>query len=349
MAPGELRADPEALKPVVRVLAYGPQSWAEARLDNVEDLEALRRQHRVVWVNVDGLGDVQLIAKIGKIFGLHPLAVEDVINVQQRPKVESYDTFHFIVLRMVSSDTTHSTDQMSLILGENYVLSFQERASDCFDCVRERLRKKYTSLLEGGSDFLAYSLIDALIDHYFPVLEQLGEQVDTLQEQIVGNPDPSLVHQINGIKRHLARLRRAIWPLRDELSALMRQRTFIAQQTTIYLRDCYDHTIVLMDLLESLREITGSLMDIYLSSVSNKMNEVMKVLTVIATVFMPLTFIAGVYGMNFNAAVSPYNMPELNWPYGYFASLGLMALVGTILLAFFWRLGWLRTKPSDGG
>lgn len=340
--PGTLAADPEAPKPAIYAFGYKADAVHEQVITNVDDIKTLLNDWPVVWINVDGLGDASIIEALGRIFGLHPLALEDVVNVQQRPKVETYDTYQFIVLRMVTLGTEVTSDQMSMFLGKSFVLTFQEHAGDCFNGVRDRLRKGSPRLRSSGPDYLAYALIDALVDHYFPSLEQVGDRLDALQEAVIAKPSMDTVRELNDMKRGLLQLRRAIWPLRDELSSLLRESPFVTKETATYLRDCYDHTIVLMDVLESSREISNSLMDVYLSSVSYRTNEVMQFLTIIATIFIPLTFIVGVYGMNFNPQSSPWNMPELNWYWGYPAVLGSMLVTAVGLLGYFWRKGWLR-------
>ena len=349
--PGTLNIDVNAPKPVITAYAYDGETLQEHKDAAPESLAALRKAWPLVWVNVDGLGDAKTLETVGSVFGLHPLSLEDIVNVVQRPKVETYDTYQFVVLRMISLRSDPPSDQMSLVLGKDFVLTFQERAGDCFDPVRLRLRKNTPRLRACHADYLAYALIDALIDSYFPLLEQTNERLDDLQDEVLMNPSPQTVHAINRFKRDLITVRRAIWPLRDELSVLGREGSMMRPETRIYVRDCYDHTIVLMDMLETQREIAGGLMDVYLSSVSARMNEVMKVLTIIATIFIPLTFIAGVYGMNFNPAVSPWNMPELNAYWGYPLCWATMIGTAAVFIGFIWRLGWFKsavvTPPSQ--
>ncbi len=354
VAPGTLQVDRDAPPSVLSAFAYDTTRFVEIQLKSAKEIPQLRRDWPNVWINVDGLGDAATLQAVGDIFGLHPLALEDVVNVQQRPKVETYEHCVFVVLRMVVLG--EASDQMSLFFGKDFVLTFQERAGDCFSNVRAWLRKQDTPVRQRKVDFLAYSLIDALIDHYFPLLETIGERVEDLQTEVVTHPDSSMVVSITHIKRDLLRMRRAIWPLRDELSVLTRNGAFLNGDTSTYLRDCYDHTLLLIDTVETLRDITNSLMDAYLSAVSNRMNEIMKTLTIIATIFIPLTFVAGVYGMNFNPAVSPYNMPELNWYWGYPAAWAVMGFVGLASTGFMWHKGWFRPmtaavkdeKPSVG-
>ena len=345
VAPGTLQVDRDALPSVLTALAYDTTRFVEIQLKNAAEIPQLRRDWPNVWVNVDGLGNAATLQAVGDIFGLHPLALEDVVNVQQRPKVENYEHCVFVVLRMVILG--EQSDQMSLFFGKDFVLTFQERPGDCFNNVRSWLRKADTPVRKRKVDFLAYSLIDALIDHYFPLLETLGEQVEDLQTDVIMRPDSSMVVSITRIKRDLLRMRRAIWPLRDELSVMTRNGAFLNGDTSTYLRDCYDHTLLLIDTVETLRDITNSLMDAYLSAVNNRMNEIMKTLTIIATIFIPLTFVAGVYGMNFNAAVSPYNMPELNWYWGYPAAWALMGFVGLASTGFMWHKGWFRSMTPN--
>lgn len=342
-APGTLQLDPSAPKPVITLLAYGDNGVFEQKLDNLSGLPALREAWPKLWLNVDGLGDLQTLESLGQMFEIHPLTLEDIVNVRQRPKVEEFERYQFVVMRVISADRPLSTVQMSLLVGDNFVLTFCEREDNYFGAVRERLRKKGPRIGNNGADYLAYCLIDALVDCYFPILEDCGEQADALQEEVLLHPTVQTAGRINDLKRDFIELRRAVWPLRDELNGLMRSKRFQQGETATYLRDTHDHALMLIDILESGREINNGLMDLYLSSVSNRMNEVMKVLTIISTVFIPLTFITGLYGMNFNTASSPYNMPELNWYWGYPLALASLLLTGTGISVFMWRLGWFRS------
>lgn len=348
-APGTLTIDPESPKPILSAIGFDATQLEEMASVNVGDLPALRRKWSCLWVNVHGLGDAKTLESIGQTFGLHPLCLEDIVNVRQRAKVEEYPGYRFIVLRTVSLGPPLQHAQVSLIAGDKFVLTFFEKAEDGFSPVRDRLRKKNVRIRNGGANYLAYSLIDCLIDQYFPILEGLGERVEELQDEALMNPSHETVGRINEMKRDLLDLRRAIWPLRDELSALMRADAFAGTETATYLRDAHDHAIVLIDLLESLREIAGSLMDLYLSSMSNRMNEVMKLLTIISTIFIPLTFIAGIYGMNFNTESSPWNMPELNAYWGYPMAMLSMFITGAGLAWVIWRKGWFSpaVKPDS--
>ncbi|WP_409523084.1 magnesium/cobalt transporter CorA [Nitrincola sp. MINF-07-Sa-05] len=291
----------------------------------------------VSWINVDGTHQVPLIESLGKMLQLHPLVMEDIMNTDQRPKLEEYDGYLYIVIKMLQFDhDTHEirTEQLSLILGERLVISLQEQPGDVFDGVRERLRSgRRRRFLD--ADYLAYALIDAVVDHYFSLLEKLGDEIELLEDELINSPTPDTLARIHHYKREMLLLRKAVWPLRELLSRLSRDETpLVSQETRLYLRDVYDHTIHVLDTIETLRDLLVSLLDLYLSSASNRMNEVMKTLTLIATIFMPLTFIAGVYGMNFQF------MPELEWRWGYPVVMLFMAAVVSGLLFYFRRRHW---------
>jgi magnesium transporter len=341
--PGTLEADPTAPRPILTVIAYSPTEVLERRIEDPSEICALLGKFKVVWLNVDGLGDANIVAKIGQAFEIHRLALEDVLHVHQRPKVEVYEGYRYVVARMIQRGDLLDTDQLSLFLGKNFVVTFQEKAGDGFDRIRERIRGKKGNLVVSGADYLAYALLDAVIDEYFPVLESIGERLEDLEERLVLSPHPSMLPVVHNMRRDLLTLRRSVWPLREAVSFLLRDDSdsLFQRETRPYLADCYDHTVQLMDLVETYREVASGLMEIYLSSMSHRMNEVIKVLTIISTIFIPLTFLAGVYGMNFDGTVSPWNMPELRWKYGYFACLGVMALTVLGMLVYFRRKGWL--------
>jgi len=293
----------------------------------------------VTWLDVDGVHQNEILEAVGVHVNLHPLVIEDIHNTYQRPKVEDYEDYLYIVLKMISWDvdsTEIQAEQVSLILGQNYVLSFKEDPGDIFDSIRTRLQEGKGRIRKLGADYLAYSLLDQVVDNYFIVLENLGEQIEDLEEELVTNPDASTLQTIHHLKRELIFLRKSIWPLREAISSLERGESSLFQpETLVYLRDVYDHTIQVIDTIETFRDMVSGMLDIYLSSVSNHMNEVMKVLTIIATIFIPLTFIAGIYGMNF------VNMPELQWPWGYFMVWGVMIIIFIGMLIFFKRKKWL--------
>jgi magnesium transporter len=342
--PGTLVADPDAPPPRIHLIAYGPDRIVEHAACSIEQITVARGRMPVLWVDVEGLGDIALIEQIGAAFGLHPLALEDVVNVHQRPKAEPYEDHVFIVTRMVlPGDLSGETEQVGMFLGRDYLLTFQEgHAGDCFEPVRERLRQAKGRIRGLGPDYLAYALIDAVVDGYFPLLEAYGERLEQIEDLVIAAPEPAVNHGLHKLKRKLLGIRRRIWPHRELLNSLIRDETpLVTAPTRLFLRDCYDHTIQLMDLVETYREIASGLVDVYLSSLSARMNEIMKVLTIIATIFIPLGFIAGVYGMNFDPDISLWNMPELRWPLGYPFALALMALTAGGLLLWFRRRGWV--------
>ena len=293
----------------------------------------------VTWLDIDGVHQADLLEAVGTHANLHPLVMEDIHNTYQRPKAEDYEDYLYIVLKMISwNEETKEVqaEQVSLILGKSYVISFKEDPGDIFDPVRLRLRESKGRIRKLGADYLAYSLLDQVVDHYFLVLENLGEQIEDLEEKLVTNPDSSTLQTIHHLKRELIFLRKSVWPLREAISSLERSESPLFQpETLVYMRDVYDHTIQVIDTIETFRDMVSGMLDIYLSSVSNRMNEVMKVLTIIATIFIPLTFIAGVYGMNF------VNMPELQWPWGYFMVWGVMIVIVIAMIIYFKRKKWL--------
>ena len=323
----------------ITVIDYDAERFKEKTVASVEECLAYAGTPSVTWINVDGIHDAVLVEKLCTHYGLHPLAVEDVLSVGQRPKMEDFGELVFMVVDMLTYDVGRGelgSEQVSLVLGRNFVLSFQERPGDVFEPLRERLRRDKGRIRKAGSDYLAYSLLDAIVDGYFLVLEGLGERTEALEEELVRDPTPGTLRAIHALKRQAITIRRSVWPLREVLSALTKGGSrLVLDETGIYLRDVYDHTIEIIDTIESLRDLLAGMVDTYLSSVSNRMNEVMKVLTIIATIFIPLTFIAGVYGMNFKY------MPEIEWPPAYFVVLGVMVAVAAWMLLFFRRKRWL--------
>jgi magnesium transporter len=340
-APGTLISHPDAGPPVIRVMGYGPESCEELEVASPAELAPLRGRWPVLWVDVEGVGDASSIEAIGHIFDLHRLALEDVINVHQRPKVEEYADYLFGVTRMASLAERVDTEQVSLFVGDGWVLTFQERAGDCWDLVRERLRQGRGRIRSQKADFLFYALFDAVVDHFYPILEEFGTRMELLEEEVIVSPRKELVAVIHAARRDLIALRHMMWPMRDAVGQLYRDPShLVTEETRLYLRDSYDHTIQVIDLLENYREMASALMEVYLSSVNQRMNEVMKVLTIIATIFIPLTFVAGIYGMNFDPDVSPWNMPELGWYWGYPAVMAAMLAIALGLLGAFKRKGW---------
>lgn len=333
----------EAVK--ISYLDYNEENFQEKQVSNIEECFPFKTTPTVTWINIDGLRDVEIIEKLGKQFELHPLILEDVLHTEQRPKYEDFDKYIFVVLRMLRYNEqiqAVESEQVSLILGTNFVISFQERVGDVFEPIRQRLRNAKGRIRKMGSDYLAYALLDAIVDSYFAILEKFGERIESMEEKLVADPTEKTLQLIHNMKREMISMRKSIWPLREVISGVQRiESSLIKESTEIYLRDVYDHTIQIIDTIESFRDMVSGMLDIYLSSISNKMNEVMKVLTIIATIFIPLTFIAGIYGMNFNSEKSPWNMPELNWYWGYPAVWLVMAVVAVIMLIYFRRKKWL--------
>ncbi|MFW6066410.1 MAG: magnesium/cobalt transporter CorA, partial [Planctomycetota bacterium] len=305
----------------ITLFDYDVERYDEREI-SVEHCTPLRETPTVSWVNIDGLHDTAVLERLGEDFGIHPLVLEDIANTDQRPKVEVHDDYLFLVVKMISYDEEAEEvgiEQVSLILGENFLLSFQEAPGDVFDAVRDRIRTGRGRVRQMGADYLAYCLLDAVVDHYYLVLEKVGEKVEALQDGIVSDPSPETLTTLHHMRRGVIFLRKAIWPLREVLATLQRRDSeLITEGAEIYIRDVYDHVIQTMDSVETVREMLSAMVEMYMSSVSNRMNEVMKVLTIIATIFIPLTFVAGVYGMNFE------HMPELGWKPAYFVVLGVM-------------------------
>lgn len=318
-------------------MKYSPQALEEREDVQVSELTGMLDDDSVCWVDVYGLGDEAKLREIAEHFDIHALALEDVVNVPQRPKVECFQGHTLCITRMVlPNHIGMRPEQVSIFVGKNYVLTFQEQREDVFEPVRNRIRNKGAILLKEGPSYLSYALLDAIIDGYYPLLERFGENLEALEDLIVSDPRPEVLQEIHGAKRDLLTIRRSIWPQREAINSLIRdENPFISDTVRMYLRDCYDHCVQLMDGVETYRELAGGLMDVYLSSVGNRQNEVMKVLTIMATIFIPLTFLAGIYGMNFEF------MPELKRPWAYPLLLVAMFAIAVIMLVFFWRKGWL--------
>lgn len=321
------------------VIDYSESEFGEWEIETVEELFQFRDRETVSWINVTGVQDVDAIMKIGNHFGLHPLVQEDIANTSQRPKLDDYESHLFLVIRMLQYDAETKQiipEQVSLILGPGYVITFQEREGDVFEPIRTRIRKAKGRIRTMGSDYLFYCLLDAVIDSYFTVLEQTGERVEELEDTVVKDPVPATLADIHDLRTQIVFLRKSLWPLREAVSRLEKSESDLVDSgTKVFLRDVYDHTVQLFETIETVRDIASSLFEMYLSMVSNRMNEVMKVLTIIATIFIPLTFVAGIYGMNFE------HMPELSVPWAYPAVLGVMLGVAAIMLGFFKRKDWI--------
>lgn len=305
----------------------------------------------VSWIDLAGLGDQLFLQQLATVFNLHPLILEDVANVPQRPKVEDHQEQLVIITQMSNLKPQAEgfwLEQVSFILGKNYLLTIQEEPErDCFDPIRDRLTRNRGLIRALKADYLMYTLWDAIIDGYFPILEAYGEKIELLEDRVLKKTSDRTLAQVYRIKRELLALRRGIWSQRDALNSLIREgHPLVSEQVIPYLKDCYDHTVQIIDTIETYRELASGLIDIYLSAVNNRMNEVMKLLTVVSSIFIPLTFIAGVYGMNFNPDASPWNMPELNWYWGYPFCLGVMFAIALFLIIYFWRRGWLKNTSA---
>lgn len=353
-SPGMLHLGTDVLKPVIRSFVYDDTSYEEKELSSVAEIKSglMSNPQRTHWIDVKGFGDANFLGQLAEVFGIHKLQLEDVVNVYQRPKIEDLNDYIFIISRVLEErEGSLRNEQLSIFLGPGFVLTIQEDYEDLLDPVRERIRRGKGLMRTGGPGYLTYALMDTVLDNYFPILEKYGEQLDKLEEELVDNPTVAALNQVLAIKRDLIVLRRAIWSERDKLSEILRNNYgLFPEHIRIYIRDTYDHAIQILDLVESNKELTGSMLDIYHSSVSNRLNQVIKILTIISTIFIPLTFIVGVYGMNFartdpaSGKILDLNMPELYSPYGYAGVLIIMLLIVVLQLVFFYRKGWLTRK-----
>lgn len=322
----------------ISIMNYGEDRLREMVVDTIEASAHFMETGSITWIDISGIHDVDMIQDLGNRFKLHPLVLEDILNTEHRPKMDDFDAYLFICLKMVYPDAAYQTmhyEQISLIVGPSYVVSLQEADKDVFDVVRERIRLAKGRIRKKGSDYLAYALMDLVVDHYFKILEELGEKIETLQDAVIENPEPSSLAVIQNLKKEVLFLRKAIWPLREIVNTLTRgESDLIHEDTVIFLRDVYDHTIQIIDTIETFRDMLSGTLDIYLSNMSNRMNEVMKVLTIMASIFIPMTFIAGIYGMNFKY------MPELEWTWSY--PVLWLVLIGLFLFMVYWfkRKNW---------
>jgi magnesium transporter len=341
MSPGTLVhiGERKIEKAAITLMRYDPDRLEEKVLQRIEESFFCKDAPPVSWINIDGLHDVAAIEKIGLHFGIHPLTLEDIVNTGQRPKVDDFADYVYVVFKMLTFDETSNhitSEQVSLILGPHFLISFQETEGDVFNFVRERLRKGSLNMRKSGPDYLAYALMDAVVDHYFFILEKMGERIEQLEDRIYSQPAPEILQAIHDLKREIIYLRKQVWPMREVLNAWQKTESALVQQTTqVFIRDVYDHTIQVIDTIESFRDIIAGLTDLYLSTLSNRMNEVMKVLTIIATIFIPLSFIAGIYGMNFKF------MPELEWKWSYPVLWAVLLVIFGGMLFYFKRRKWL--------
>ncbi|MBU1120568.1 MAG: magnesium/cobalt transporter CorA [archaeon] len=323
----------------IELIDFNESQFQEKEIENIEDCFPFKDTPTITWINISGLHQTEILEKIGKQFGVHPLVLEDIVHTTQRPKTEDFESYLFVVLKRIDYNDKIkeiNVEQLSMIIGSNFVISFQETEGNVFNPVRQRIRNGKGKTRKLGSDYLAYSLIDAVVDNYFIILEKLGGEIEEIEEELIQNPKPEILNAVHRLKRQLIFLRKSVWPLREVISNLQRGESKLIKKTTgIYLRDVYDHTIQVIDTVETFRDMTSGMLDVYLSSVSNKMNEVMKVLTIIATIFIPMTFVAGMYGMNFEF------MPELKWEWSYpLVWLTVIIIAGSMLL-YFRRKKWI--------
>jgi magnesium transporter len=340
-APGLLQSTPGATAPRVTVFAYAPYEITEFEAEDIPAVARLRGHYPVIWVNVDGVGHAGTVEAVGNAFGLHRLALENVMHVAQRPKVEEYEGHLFVVVKMARRAPTLDLEQVSMFVGADFVITFQEHPGDVFDTVRQRLRAGHSRIRGSGPDYMAYSLLDAIIDNYFPVVEEYVDELEGLENEIMERPSHTVVRRLHDVKRELMALRRSVWPLRDALSMLVRDPgALVRDDTLVYLRDLQDHAYQILDLVENFREVAASLTDLYISTVGNRTNEIMKVLTIFAAIFIPLGFITGLYGMNLAHPERPPAPWYWTWPF----AASVMGAVALCLLVFFYRRGWIGSR-----
>jgi magnesium transporter len=350
-SPGAINIPEGALKPLINVYSYNAKELVSSEGKNIKVvLDQFKKcQDHTHWIQVRGLGDAGLIEEVGSILTINPLVLEDITNIHQRPKFDEYDDYVFAVSRMIrfTKDYELTNHQFSALVKDNIIITFEETHEENFEGVKNRLKVGKGAIRTAGAGYMCYALTDTILDCYFSLLAQLGDQLDIVEDRLYGNADKTIMYETQQLKRTLIVLRRSCWPERDKINDMLRTESpLINQEVKLFLKDAYDHCIQIMDLIESYKEITSSIMDIYLSMVSNRMNEIMKVLTIISVIFIPLTFIAGVYGMNFSKVdpvtnkVMPDNLPELYNPHGYFYALGGMLLIGIVQVVIFWRKGW---------
>lgn len=341
--PGTLIADPAASRSALTLTLIAPDEHVTMGDASLQDVIDNRGRWPILWLDCVGLADVDLIARIGSIFNLHPLALEDTVNTGQRPKVDFFDNHAFVALSMIDDARTGRYEQITVYVGEGFVVTFQERAGDPFDPVRKRIQSPTSHRIRvRGADYLAYALIDAIVDSYFPILEAAADTIDALEDQVMNNPERHQSRQLHGLKRETMVLKRALWPLRDAIAGLLRAEVlFIQPDTKVFLNDTLDHTERLIDIVETHRDMLAGLLDMHLSLSQARINDVISFLTIISAIFIPLTFLAGIWGMNFDPGASPWNMPELLTYYGYPIALGLMAVIAVSLVVYFKRKKWL--------
>ena len=346
MSPGSLifTGEQKTEKVSVSLFDYNSGNFSETSIDDLNDLEKYKNNSNVTWINVVGLHDINILDKIGNIFGIHPLVLEDILNVSHNPKIEDYENFLFLVVKMINYKEDINIldiEQVSLIIGKNYIITFQEKNGDVFEPIRNRIRTAKGLVRKYNEDYLAYRILDSIIDNYFSVLENFDDRIEDIEDQILAQPDESSLEEIHHLRKELIKLRRAVSPLREMIFTIEKERFNLIQKTTyVYLRDLSDHIKQIIDTIENYREFINGLLEVYLSNASQRMNEVVKLLTIISTIFIPLTFIVGIYGMNFRTDASRWNMPELDWAFGYPFVMALMVVIAVTLIIFFKKKRW---------
>ncbi len=338
LPPGTLTPTANPTPSRITLFSYGDDTCEEVILNDIQEARAWRGKNPVTWINIDGIEDVELIRAMGEIFGLHPLALEDCIHTTQRPKVDEYDNHLFVIIRMpeIVGGTELVLEQVSLFLGKDFVITVQERPGDCLGVIRDRIRTHRGRIRKHANDYLLYCIVDAVVDYFFPILDGYSDRIHAYEAQLLTGDQSDILNNVHAIRQDLSRLRQGLWPLRDALNNMIKgEMELLSDDTRVFLRDAHDHAAHHIDVLEACREMVTSLMDLHLSALSQRMNEIMKVMTLITTIFIPMSFIAGIYGMNFHF------MPELSWPLGYPFALALMAATGVGFVVFFWRKRWL--------
>ncbi len=329
---------------VITVFNYDEHQFEEKKIESFEELQLLKEKAKVLWVNLSGLHDIQTIEKVCEIFGIHSLAIEDILNVNHSPKIEEHENFLFLILKMIDIDKPSkelNIEQISIILGKNYVITFQENVGDVFDVIRDRIRTSKGRIRKAGADYLMYRLLDSIVDNYFITLEYVDDKIEFVEEKLLEDSEDSYLKEIHNLRKDVLKLRRSVYPMRDMTYYLQRGENPLIQKSTImFTRDLYDHIANNIETIENYREIINGVLEVHLTNASHKMNQVIKLLTMISTIFIPLTFIVGIYGMNFNTEVSIFNMPELNWKFGYLFVMLVMVIISVSLIVFFKRKKW---------
>lgn len=346
MSPGSLifTGEQKTQKVSISLFDYNSGNFSETSVDDLNELEKYKNNSNVTWINVIGLHDINILDKIGNIFEIHPLVLEDILNVSHSPKIEDYESYLFLVVKMINYKeglNILDVEQVSLIIGKNYIITFQEKNGDVFNPIRDRIRTAKGLIRKYSEDYLAYRILDSIIDNYFSVLENFDDRIEDIEDQILTQPDESSLEEIHHLRKELIKLRRAVSPLREMIFTIEKEKfNFIQKTTFVYLRDLSDHIKQIIDTIENYREFINGLLEVYLSNASHRMNEVVKLLTIISTIFIPLTFIVGIYGMNFRTDASRWNMPELDWAFGYPFVMALMVVIAVTLIIFFKKKRW---------